>query len=119
VRPWAVIVAGAVLSAAGVWFGLWWAPFAVGVALGLALRRQQVAIPAGSACGLLAWLVPLAAGEFRYGLGPSAVALAEIMGFGRDGLLPVILTLVVGALLGLTGAWVAGAAWAVARPAAR
>jgi len=41
------------------------------------------------------------------------------MGFGRDGLLPVILTLVVGALLGLTGAWLAGAARAVARPAAR
>jgi hypothetical protein len=29
------------------------------------------------------------------------------MGFGRQGLLPIVLTLLVGALLGLTGAWLA------------
>jgi hypothetical protein len=31
------------------------------------------------------------------------------MGFGRQGLIPIVLTLLVGALLGLTGAWLATA----------
>ncbi len=117
-RRVAVILAGAAIATAGVAFGLWWAPFAVGLVLGVALR-QRVAIPAAALCGLLSWLLPLGGAEVRYGLGPSAVSLAEIMGFGHDGALPVVLTLVVGTLLGLTGAWVAGAAWALARPATR
>jgi len=119
VRVRLIVLAGAVLATAGVWFGLWWAPFGVGIALGLVLRRSVVAIPAGAACGFLSWLLPLTAAGFRYGIGPSAVALGEIMGFGRDGVLPVVLTLLVGTLLGLTGAWLAGAASAVARPATR
>jgi hypothetical protein len=113
------VVAGAAVATAGVVLGLWWAPFPVGVALGLLHRRSVVAIPAGAICGFLSWLLPLAADEFRYGIGSSAVALGEIMGFGRDGVLPVALTLLVGTLLGLTGAWLAGAARAVARPATR
>ena len=118
-RRAAVIAGGAVVATAGVVLGVWWTPFAVGVALGLLLRRSVVAIPAGAACGFVSWLLPLTAAGFRYGIGPSAVALGEIMGFGHDGFLPVVVTLVVGTLLGLCGAWIAGAAQAVTRSLAR
>ena len=114
----AIVLFGAALAIAGVAFGQWWAPFAIGLALGVAVR-PRVAIPAGAVCGFLSWLVPLGGLTVRYGLGPSAVSLAEIMGFGHNGVLPVVLTLVVGTLLGLTGAWVAGTARAFARPATR
>jgi hypothetical protein len=59
--------------------------------------------------------VPLAVAPVRYGLGPSATSLAAIMGFGHAGAVPVILTVVVGSLLGLTGAWLGGAVRALAR----
>jgi hypothetical protein len=41
------------------------------------------------------------------------------MGFGHAGAVPVVLTSVVGLLLGLTGAWFASAVWAVVAPLAR
>jgi hypothetical protein len=37
-------------------------------------------------------------------------SLAAIMGFGHQGAVPLALTLLVGLLLGLTGAWVGSAA---------
>ena len=55
----------------------------------------------------------------RYGLGATAVSLAEVMGFGRQGSVPVILTLLVGTLLGLTGAWLACAVRMFIRPIPR
>ena len=114
-RTYLILLAGLVLALAGVLLGAWWAPFTVGVAFGLVLPRARVAVPLGAACGLLAWFLPLAAQEYRYGLGPSAGSLAAIMGFGHTGAVPVILTLLVGTLLGLCGAWLAGAARLVLR----
>lgn len=111
---------GAFLAALlGVIWGAWWAPFVVGIALGAEDRRARVAVPAGGAIGLVSWMVPLAVGQVRYGLGPTAQSLAAIMGFAHAPAAPVILTLLVGALLGLTGAWLACAFWAVVAPAAR
>jgi hypothetical protein len=52
----------------------------------------------------------LAADQVRYGLGPTADSLAAIMGFTNQAAVPVILTCLVGLLLGLTGAWLASAA---------
>lgn len=118
-RTLAAVVVGLIVALAGVMLGAWWAPFLVGVACGLAVPRVRVAVPAGAALGLVAWLLPLAMLEVRYGLAPSADALAAIMGFGHAGAVPVALTLAVGVLLGLSGAWLAGAARLLFRPAAR
>lgn len=96
------------VALAVVLLGVWWAPFVAGAAIGVVVARQRLAIPLGGLCGLVAWLLPLGALHVRYGLGPTASSLAAIMGF-KQAALPVILTLVVGALLGLTGAWLAGA----------
>ena len=98
--PAAVILA-LIVSVAGVLAGAWWAPFLAGLAIGAVQPRARVAIPAGAVVGLLGWALPLAA----------------IMGFGHQGAIPVVLTCVVGVLLGLTGAWLGSAARTLVQPA--
>ena len=109
-RVYLVILLAAGLALAGVLFGLWWAPFVIGVALGAFDRRTRVALPAGAATGLVAWTIPLAMLHVRYGLGSTAGSLAAIMGFGHQGVLPIVLTVLVGGLLGASGAWLGSAA---------
>jgi hypothetical protein len=104
-RQTGIFVIGLILAAAGVFLGAWWAPFPVGVAFGVVQGRGRTAISLGALIGLLAWILPLARVDVTYGIGPAAASIAGIMGFGRQGLLPIVLTLLVGALLGLTGAW--------------
>jgi hypothetical protein len=116
VRLYGAILLAALVALSGVLFGFWWAPFLVGLALPLGARRARVTLPAGAGIGLVSWAVPLVVAQVRYGLGPSAASLAAIMGFGHAGVVPVILTLLVGTLLGLTGAWLGGAIRALARP---
>jgi hypothetical protein len=109
-RLYVALLLAALAVLAGVLLGWWWAPFVVGLAFGAQERRSRIAVPAGAVIGLVSWLIPLAVGHERYGLGPTAQSLAAIMGFGRQGTIPVVLTLLVGTLLGLTGAWLASAA---------
>jgi len=109
VRIAVLVLTGVIVALLGVLLGAWWTPFFVGAAFGLVLQRPLVAIPLGAFSGLFAWLVPLAGLEVRYGIGPTTVSLAEIMGFDHQGSLPVSLTLLVGMLLGLSGAWLASA----------
>jgi hypothetical protein len=100
-----VVVVAAAICCAGVIFGAWWVTFLAGVALG-AVIPARLAMPAASLAGLLAWGVILAYEQWRYGLGPAAHSLAAIMGFTQFGpVVPVVLTCLVGLLLGLTGAW--------------
>lgn len=108
-RLYGSLLLGALVALAGVLLGLWWAPFVVGVALGVVVPRARIALPAGAGIGLIAWLVPLAVAQERYGIGPTARSLAAIMGFDHQAAVPVVLTLLVGTLLGLTGAWLASA----------
>ena len=113
-RVYVAMVLAAVLALAGVLLGLWWAPFVIGVAVGALDRRARVALPAGAAIGLVAWAIPLAAVHIQYGLGPTTQSLAAIMGFDHQRAVPVVVTLLVGTLLGATGAWLGGAAHSVA-----
>jgi len=99
-----------VLTAIAFLHGAWWAPFVAGIAVGAVSDRARVAIPVGAAIGLLAWGAPLVYEQVQYGLGPAASSLAAIMGFGHQGTIPLVLTLLVGTLLGLTGAWVGSVA---------
>jgi hypothetical protein len=119
VRLYGTILLAALVALTGVLFGFWWAPFLVGFALPLVARRARVTLPAGAGIGLVSWAVPLAVAQVRYELGPSAASLAAIMGFGHAGAVPVILTLLVGTLLGLSGAWLGSAVWAVVAPGGR
>ena len=114
-RLYIAILLGGLLALAGVLLGLWWAPFPVGLALGALNLRARIAVPAGAGIGLLAWAIPLIVAHGRYGLGPTAQALAAIMGFGHQAVVPVALTLVLGALLGVAGAWLGGAGRSVVR----
>lgn len=115
-RPGAAVVC-LVLTGAGVLLGIWWAPFAFGFAFGVVQPRARIALPVGAAIGLVGWLFPLVAMDARSGLGPSAESLAAILGFGHQAAIPVILTLLVGTLLGLTGAWLGCAGRTVLQPA--
>lgn len=108
-RPTGTFVIGLMVAAGGVFLGAWWAPFPVGIAIGIVQGRGRTAIPLGALIGLLAWLLPLARMDVTYGIGPAAASIAAIMGFGRQGLIPLVLTLLVGTLLGLTGSWLATA----------
>jgi hypothetical protein len=104
------VVVFPILATVGVMLGAWWAPFVFGVAFGIIQPRARIAIPVGALIGLLGWGIPLAASDSRFGIGPTAQSLAAIMGFGHQAAIPIILTLAVGLLLGLTGAWLGSAA---------
>jgi hypothetical protein len=116
-RALAVVMLAAIVSIAGVLAGAWWAPFTVGLAIGFVQPRARFALPVGAVVGLLAWALPLAAVQIQYGAGSAAQSLAAIMGFGHQGAIPVVLTCVVGLLLGLTGAWLGSSARSLAYPA--
>jgi hypothetical protein len=108
-----------IVALVGVLLGAWWTPFFAGAAIGVVVARPLTAIPLGGLSGLGSWMLPLAAIDVRYGLAPAAASLAAIMGFDHQATVPVALSLVVGALLGLTGAWLACAARMLVRPQPR
>jgi hypothetical protein len=109
-RTIGALIAGLLISVGSVLLGVWWAPFAVGIAFGIVEPRARFAVPGGALIGLAGWAVPLAAAQLRFGLGPTAQSLATIMGFGHQTAIPLALTCVVGLLLGLSGAWLGSAA---------
>jgi hypothetical protein len=113
------LLASVILTVGGVQLGLWWAPFMLGFLLGVLEPRSRVAVPAGATIGLLGWLLPLAWLGSRYGLGPTAESLSAILGFGHQAAVPVFLTLLVGTLLGLTGAWLGSAGRSALSPQGR
>jgi len=109
-----VLVVGIVLSLSGMFLGLWWVTFATGVAIGLALPRTWMALVAGAASGLVAWSEPLIEANAQYGLGPTSLSIAAIMGASGAALIPIALTVIVGVLLGLAGSWLGAAIRGVA-----
>ncbi len=116
-----VLVGGIALSLSGMFLGWWWVTFATGIVIGLALPRTWTALVAGAISGLVAWSEPLIEANAQYGLGPTSLSIAAIMGANGAALVPVALTVVVGGLLGLTGSWLGTAIRGVAmsRPRSR
>jgi hypothetical protein len=108
-RTLAALILAVLVSVVTVVLEAWWAPFLVGLLFGVVEPRARFAVPGGALIGLAGWGLPLAAVQLRFGLGPSAQSLATIMGFGHQSSIPLALTLVVGLLLGLTGAWLGSA----------
>jgi hypothetical protein len=101
----AAVLVSVAVAVVAVMLGVWWAPFVVGIAIGIAFPRARVAIPAGAVAGFLAWGLPLGADQLLYGLRPAAESLAAILHAGHQAAIPVILTCTIGLLLGLSGAW--------------
>src|SRR5437764_920141 len=99
---------------AAMYLGAWWVPFPVGLLLGLLVPRARFSIPAGAAVGFVAWTVPLVGEQVQYGLRPAASSIAAIMGLTGAADLPVALTILVGTLLGASGAWLGSAGRALA-----
>ena len=114
-----ITLIGVAISLAGLEFGAWWLTFVAGVVIGVFIGQGRVAIPAGALAGLVSWGFGLVILQVYFGLGPAARSLAAIMGFTGQPAIPVILTCVVGLLLGLTGAWLASALRSLAVPATR
>ena len=109
-----VTLSGIMLSLAGMFLGWWWVTFATGIAIGLALPRTWTALVAGAISGLVAWSEPLIESNAQYGLGPTSLSIAAIMGANGAALIPIALTVIVGVLLGLTGSWLGAAIRGVA-----
>jgi hypothetical protein len=109
VRFVAVVVVGAAVALLGVYLAAWWSPFVVAFVAGALLARARWAIPAGVIIGLTAWGVPLLAVWLNYGIEATSLALAAIMGFNGAATVPIGLTVIVGLLLGLCGAWLGSA----------
>ena len=114
-----ITLIGVAISLAGLLFGAWWLTFVAGLLLGAVIGRGRVATPAGALAGVAAWGIGLAILQVYFGLGPSARSLAAIMGFTGQTAIPLVLTCVVGLLLGLTGAWLASAVRGMLVPATR
>jgi hypothetical protein len=117
---WLVIVllVGTAISLVGLLIGDWWLTFPAGLLVGVAITPVKLAVPTGALAGLLGWVLPLAADQARYGIGPAAGSLAAVMGYTGQSAVPLILTCMVGLLLGLTGAWLASAARLLLAPRA-
>jgi hypothetical protein len=114
-----VSVVGVLVAVIGVLTGLWWLTFPAGLLIGASGARARFAIPVGGLAGLVGWGVPLAYYHVRYGMGATTRSLAAIMGFTNQRYVPVILTLLVGLLLGMAGAWLSSAVIRLLVPAPR
>ena len=102
---WVTAWAGLLVALYGGLFGPWWLTFVGAVVIGAVMTRARTAVFAGALVGLLGWATPLETIQSHYGLAPTANALAAIMGVKGAALIPIALTVIVGVLLGLTGAW--------------
>jgi hypothetical protein len=114
-----ITLIGLAISLAGLLLGAWWLTFVAGFVVGAIIGQGRIAIPAGALSGLVGWGFGLAVLQVYHGLGPSARSLAAIMGFTGQPAIPLILTCLVGLLLGLTGAWLASALRGFLVPATR
>ena len=114
-----VTLIGVAISLTGLLFGAWWVTFLAGLVIGVFLGQGRVAVPAGAIAGLVSWGIGLAFLQVYFGLGPAAGSLAAIMGFTGQPAIPLVLTCLVGLLLGLTGAWLASSLRGLLVPATR
>jgi hypothetical protein len=114
-----ITLIGVAISLVGLEFGAWWLTFGAGIVIGIVIGQGRVAVPAGALAGLVSWGFGLAILQLYFGLGPAARSLAAIMGFTGQPAIPIVLTCLVGLLLGLTGAWLASALRGLLVPATR
>jgi hypothetical protein len=109
-QRYAVVAAGAVLVAASTVVGLWFAPFVLGVFLGVMgnvrIFRARTALWCAAVAAALGWAVPLVV---RATAGEAVVATARVAGamagLPAVGWLFIAVTLLIAAAQAMTGAW--------------
>ncbi len=86
-------------------FGLWWATFILGVLVGLHLHGKD-AFGAAALIGGLGWGLPLLLQALHAPVGQVAATVAILVGLGNTGgPLIVLVTILLGVLLCVVGAW--------------
>jgi len=88
--------------------GLLWLALAVGAAVAAALAQLGLwpsPLVLGAAWGLLGYGAPLAIAALWLPLGRTADMVAAIMGFGAQGAIVWVISLLFAALMGLAGGW--------------
>jgi hypothetical protein len=114
-RAAAAIAAGLaamIVIAAGTAAGLWFVPFVVGLAAGVAARhrRLRVVLPATAAAAGGGWAVPLAWQAWRgEPVGATARTVGALAGLPASAALVVGVTLLVAVIQAVTGMWLARA----------
>jgi hypothetical protein len=114
------IVAGVAIIWGANHFGLWWVIALVGVVIGFALRGTLRIIAAATLAAIAGWGFALLYQSLGADIGGAASTVALIMGFGRTGIIVILLALIFAWLLALAGVWVGAALRrAVIQPSAR
>ena len=109
-RRLAVFAVVTVLVAVTAAAGLWFVPFVAGVAAGMASLRRPRVVPAATLGAVAGWALPLWILALR-GLpaGATARAIAAFAGIPPYAAVAIVVTLLLGALQTLVGAWLARA----------
>jgi hypothetical protein len=110
VVPTGWVVGGTAVIWAANQVGLWWVTALVGVAIGLALRGTPRIIAAASLAAVAGWGLAMLWQSLGADIGGAAATVALIMGFGRSGVIVILLALIFAWLLALAGAWLGAAA---------
>ncbi len=108
-RRFGLFIGPVVIGIALVWlcnaFGLWWATFILGLLVGLLLRGMN-AFGAAALIGGLGWGLPLLLQALHAPVGQVAATVAILVGLGSSGgPLVILLTILLGVLLCVVGAW--------------
>jgi hypothetical protein len=103
-------IVGTLLIAGGAMLGLWFMPFLLGLAAGVAMRwgqwRLRITIPAVLVMAAGGWMLALWAAAMRgMPLGPTARTIALVAGLPAKVDLIIEITLAVSVLQGLAGLW--------------
>jgi hypothetical protein len=85
---------------------MWYISCVICFLLGLLVRKKGEATFASVMSSLAGWGLPLVWQSFENPVRPTARLVAQIMGFGPYGFLVILITLILGLLLGLAGLWV-------------
>ncbi len=103
----AIGITGLALTWLGVQSGWWWLTPIAGLIIGLLLRPARLAILVALLAGGLGWGLPLAILAFSAPVGPIAAAVESVIGLtATGGVFIIVLTVALGCVLCVVGAWV-------------
>jgi hypothetical protein len=107
----------AAVTALTAWAGLWFVPFAAGVAVGAASLRWRRVVLVAVAGAVAGWALPLWILALRgQPSGATARVIAALAGLPPHAVVTVVVTLLLAALQVWCGAWLARALAPYARP---
>jgi hypothetical protein len=114
---WATAILGAIVDFAANLEGTWWPAMAIGLLLGLMPFRTRRSIGLAALSGALGWGIGLAWLATQQSVGEAANVLGGIVGVGSGGTF-IVINVLLGAILGASGAWVGTATRSALQPKA-